>query len=69
MKTPEDAVNDAVTHPISRLMILLIGSLQPIPETIYGLIVRPEEFHEHWWEGVTRWFDFEFIPVLGGMVS
>lgn len=38
MKTSEDAVNDAVVNPASRLMILLfgtwlVGALYPIPET------------------------------------
>ena len=75
MKAPEDAVNDAVIHPLSRLMILLfgtwlIGSLHRIPETVYSLIVGTwRQAHDHWWDGVGEWLNFEFLPVLGAMAS
>ncbi len=74
MKTPEDAVNDAVVNPASRLMILLfgtwlVGALSPIPETIFYLIRGPET-HCNWsWTHTPQWFDFRFVPVLGGFVS
>jgi hypothetical protein len=75
MKTPEDAVSDAVVHPLSRLMILLfgtwlIGSLHPIPETVYYLIRGPVQTGPNSYSGHTpEWFEFYFLPVLGGMVS
>ena len=74
MKTPEEAVNDAVVNPVSRLMILLfgtwlVGSLYPIPETIFCLIRGPE-IHGNWsWTHTPRWIDFLFVPVLGSLVS
>ena len=74
MKTPEEAVNDAVVNPASRLMILLfgtwlVGSLYPMPETIICLIRGPE-IHGDWSVTHTpRWFDFRFVPVLGSLVS
>ena len=74
MKTSEDAVNDAVVNPASRLMILLfgtwfVGALYPIPETIFHLIRGPE-IGENWSRTHTpQWFDFRFVPVLGSFVS
>lgn len=75
MKTSEDAVNEALIHPVARVLILLagtwlIGALHPIPETIYGLIMRRAEYgHEHWWEGALDWLDFEFVPVGSSMAG
>jgi hypothetical protein len=74
MKTSEDAVNDAVVNPASRLMILLfgtwlVGALYPIPETIYYLIRGPET-HGNWsWTHTPQWFDFQFVPLLGSFAS
>lgn len=74
MKTSEDAVNDAVINPASRLMILLfgtwlVGALYPIPETIFHLIRGPE-IGENWSRTHTpQWFDFRFVPLLGSFVS
>lgn len=74
MKTAEEAVNDAVVNPASRLMILLfgtwlVGSLYPTPETIFCLIRGPE-IHENWsMTHIPRWFDFRFVPVVGSIFS
>jgi hypothetical protein len=74
MKTPEAAVNDAVVNPASRLMILLfgtwlIGSLYPIPETVFCLIRGPV-VHGYWTVTHTpRWLDFRFVPVIGTLFS
>lgn len=75
MKTPEDGVNDAVMNPPARLMILLfgtwlIGSMHPIPVTVYYLIHGPVRTGANSsWENVPQWFDFQFLPVLGAMAS
>lgn len=74
MKTSEDAVNDAVVNPASRLMILLfatwlVGAFYPTPETIFHLIRGPE-IGENWSRTHTpRWLDFRFVPLLGSFVS
>ena len=74
MKTLEDAVNDAVVNPPSRLMILLfgtwlVGALYPIPETIFHLIRGPE-IGEGWSRThIPQWIDFRFVPLLGSFVS
>lgn len=72
MKTAEEAVKDAVVNPPSRLMILLfgtwlIGSLYPIPETIFHLIRGPESDGNSGWTDISQWFDFQFVPVLGSL--
>ncbi len=73
MKNPEDAVNEAMIHPISRVLVLLsgtwmIGSLHPIPETVYYLVRGSVELGTNsWWHHQAEWFDFRFIPVLGDM--
>ena len=74
MKTPENAVNDAVVNPASRLMILLfgtwlVGALYPIPKTIFYLIRGPETHGNRSWTYTPQWFDFRFVPVLGSFVS
>src|SRR5689334_7062897 len=74
MKNPEDAVNDAVVNPASRLMILLfgtwlVGALYPIPETIYYLIRGPVTDGNWGWTHTPQWFDFRFVPLLGSFVS
>lgn len=66
MQTPEAAVNDAVVNPLSRLMILLfgtwlIGSLHPIPETIFYL----DSFGSH----TPKWFEFQFLPIFGAFAG
>ena len=74
MKYSEEAINDGVFNPVIRLLILLfgtwlIGSLYPIPETIYHLIRGPEKT---WYGSVVhtpQWFDFQFLPVLGAFNS
>jgi hypothetical protein len=74
MKTQEEAVNDAVVNPASRLLILLfgtwlIGCLYPIPETVFCLIRGPE-IHGDWTVIHTpQWFDFQFLPVLRSIFS
>jgi hypothetical protein len=76
MKTVEDAVNDAVINPLSRLIILLfgtwlIGSLYPIPEAIFNLIRGIYKDGDFTVIDEVRWFDFDFepIPVLGALFS
>jgi hypothetical protein len=74
MKTSEETISDGIINPLSRLMILLfgswlIGSLYPVPETVYNLIVGPLQ-HDDWTATQNpRFFDFQFLPVLGSLAS
>jgi hypothetical protein len=74
MRTPENAVNDAVVHPPTRLLILLfgtwlVGALYPIPAIIIHLISGPEVGESLIWTPTPQWFDFRFVPLLGSILS
>jgi hypothetical protein len=74
MKTPEEAVNEAVINPASRLMILLfgtwlVGSLYPIPETVFWLIRGPQVYGNLTVYHNLDWCEFDFIPIIGSIFS
>jgi hypothetical protein len=74
MKTSEETIGDGVINPFSRLLILLfgswmMGSLYPIPETVYYLIVGPQPHGAGMVIHTPRWLDFQFLPVLGSLFS
>lgn len=69
MKLPEDAVNEGLSRPISRLMALLfvtwlVGGFYPIPDKLCGLLFGPTSPGIWSLFDVYGWFDGRFIPVV-----
>jgi hypothetical protein len=70
MKLPEEAVREGVVNPPTRLFILLIGtwiigSLHPLPETLYNLAAGPQTNGDWTWVHNPRYVDFNLLPILG----
>lgn len=69
MKLPEDAVNEGMLRPISRLLALLfvtwlVGGFYPIPEKLCGLLFDPNSRGIWGLFDVVGWFDWRFIPTV-----
>jgi hypothetical protein len=71
MKLPENAVNEGLLRPVSRLMALLfvtwlVGGFYPVPEMLCGLLFDPNSRGIWGVLDVVGWFDGRFIPAVAG---